>query len=469
MIAPLSASSSTLNQPPAPQQARSDGDSDSDWDDDDDFVAKKINIKIKPIAQMTPSKVSASMDELRATVGTWKSMGNINLVKPNSRRSQCLVVQPPAPQQQQQQPPLISQLQPTLSQPQIPQISTDTYRLPVALAVQECLNVRTLLGPSGESSTSLIGHVRMAVPTKIVRMDGAQFENNDLVLNISTPTRWSDVRLNEELVRETASHESNCHHGDTNGNFYLDPMDTPVALNPSHLGSRDKQVTVDMKMVHKRSREIHQKRPNGSYVLLPELLNYKITQSHKRPPGGDYSLAANGNSHLMADGHSDACLNPIKPIAHWLCDLSVTKVRIDFESLSDELSACGLRERDVRNIKISLQVDGDVKSHQSKPPAVWSPIDSKLTWCFNDLSELIEASTHSGVTSCLAKLSLNDGPSTPDDVDVQFSIVGKTLSGTQITIERDQGNFYHISKQKLEVRTGQFRCGPPDPSLPSLI
>lgn len=65
-------------------------DSDSDWDDDDDFGIKKINIKIKPIAQVTPSKISASVDELRATVETWKSMANINLVKPNSRRNHHL-------------------------------------------------------------------------------------------------------------------------------------------------------------------------------------------------------------------------------------------------------------------------------------------------------------------------------------------------------------------------------------------
>lgn len=72
--------------PDIPIPRSTEADSDSDWDEDDDFGIKKINIKIKPIAQVTPSKISASVDELRATVETWKSMASINLVKPNSRR-----------------------------------------------------------------------------------------------------------------------------------------------------------------------------------------------------------------------------------------------------------------------------------------------------------------------------------------------------------------------------------------------
>ena len=61
----------------------------SDWSDDDDLLSKKINIRIKPVTQMAPSsKVGATEDELRAVIGTWKSMRNINLIKANSRRAQ---------------------------------------------------------------------------------------------------------------------------------------------------------------------------------------------------------------------------------------------------------------------------------------------------------------------------------------------------------------------------------------------
>jgi hypothetical protein len=112
MLTPLSASSPALSQQP---RGRLDEDSDSDWDDDDsdddsddDFVYKKIkNIRIKPAAQVTPGKIGAPVDELKAVVSSWKSMGNINLVKPNSRRSQYQAQGSPPPIQKppQLQPP----------------------------------------------------------------------------------------------------------------------------------------------------------------------------------------------------------------------------------------------------------------------------------------------------------------------------------------------------------------------------
>uniref|UniRef100_A0A6G1SCD3 FCH domain only protein 2 n=1 Tax=Aceria tosichella TaxID=561515 RepID=A0A6G1SCD3_9ACAR len=503
MNAPLSASSSAI------------GDSDSDWDDDDDFVAKKINIKIKPITQTTPGKINAPTDELKAIVGTWKSMGNINLVKPNSRRSQYVQHQqqapsvplaplappplsipptplsipptPPPPSIPAPQPPSIPAPQPChLQQQQLQQHhhqqQPDSYHhhhlLPVALAVQECLNVRTVIGLNGESSTSLIGHVKMAVPRKIIEMNSAQFENNDLILDISTPRAWSEFQLNEEFVRRLPMNGLDEHKpGVINGEFHLSPIDRSLSIS-SNLGAspstrNTEKLAVDMKMVYSYSKSLTQHRPVSTYFLLPELLNYKISRSLKRQPGGDLPLS-NGTAHLIHDdGQFDQCLNPIEPVAHWLCDLSVTKVRIDLECLEEKLNACGILPGDVKNIKISLRVNGGVESHQSKPPAVWSPIDSKLSWSFSDLNELIQISTHDGVTSCLAKFSLNDGPSTPDDMDIQFSIVGKTLSGTDIMLDENgvhgANNPYLITKRKFEVKTGRFKCEPPHSCPPLLV
>lgn len=462
MIAPLSASSSALAQQQQPQQqTHSDGDSDSDWDDDDDFVAKKINIKIKPITQMTPGKISASMDELRATVGTWKSMGNINLVKPNSRRSQYIQHQPA----------------PLLQAPNRPPPATNPdqqqHLLPVALAVQECLNVRTLLGPNGESSTSLIGHVKMAVPRKIIEMNLSQFENNDLILDMSTSRAWSEFQLNDQFVRRLLPTDDSEHQPGnmTNGEFYLNGSSSKSSngtMESNQAINNTAKLSVNMKSVYSYSKDLYQRQPVSTYFLLPELLNYKIVRSLKQQQQEE--PVSNGYAHLINDDLVDPCLNPIEPVAHWLCDLSVTKVRIDMECLEEKLNACGIAPGDVKNIKIILRVNGGVESQQSKPPAVWSPIDSKLSWSFSDLNELIRCSTLNGVTSCLAKFNLNDGPSTPDDMEIQFSIMGKTLSGTQITLDSKQSqeakNSYLITKRKFEVRTGRFKCEPPHVGAP---
>ena len=119
MLAP---SSSAPGQPPPPPPPR-DSDSDSDWDDDDDDFVGRIDIKIKPATHMTPNTAQASMDQLKATVGTWNSAGTLNLFKTNSRRSQCCPVGPPPPPPI---PPRASMAGPELAEPLAPALRQPT-------------------------------------------------------------------------------------------------------------------------------------------------------------------------------------------------------------------------------------------------------------------------------------------------------------------------------------------------------
>lgn len=447
--------------PPAAPSARSDTDSDSDWDDDDDF-AKKINIRIKPIAQVTPSKFSASVDELRASVGTWKSLANINLVKPNSRRHHQSTVQlqdvGAAPPTENNGPLYSGIIEPdTLLDSQAPlngflrsntspstilspglqsafqrvtiNDDRDTIKLPVALAVQECLNARFVESSNDtKDMIALIGRIKMATPLNIYDINSSQFDPPlEVTLVASLP--WDRVELNTDFVTEQLDNEQ-------------------FQMNPSLSSSNStKRLLIDMKAIQSYVRNKYQKQPDTKYFVLPELLRYTIRSQDA------HELAANGAAP------PSQLLSPLKASAHWLFDLDVTKVRVDLKILETTINGLGLTTDHLTSLKISLHVNGGVTSYQSKPDASWNPLDSKLTWSFSNLTELIQQSTLNGNTSCLARFNLNDGPSTPDEVSLQFSIVGKTISGAHIVL--DSTNNYRLATQKYEVRTGTFKCVPP--------
>lgn len=472
--------------PPPLSGANSDGDSDSDWDDDDDFSSKKINIKIKPIAQVTPSKISASVDELRATVGTWKSLANINLVKPNSRRHHQSTLQLNNIDGNERP---ISMLVPTAAPPvnlsekfnissestgqdnnsknchQRYSMMTDNIstfsgiiknefvqndilsngdclkpsssdilnagihsyfngtassdnvstKLPVAIAIQECLNAKFFRHCEDANQSYLIGRVKMAVPPKILDKKHSDLDQK-LELTLMSSIPFDTIDINEEFVCKA---------------------DNTTDSGPPFLPSSSRKIAIDMQAVQTFVKKQSLTQQDVRYHLLPTLLTYGIRSQDKNEK-------------------PTACMYPLKVVSHWLCDLDITKVRVDIQFIESALEEFGFTTDDIRNLKINMQLDGGVISYQSKPNANWNPLESRLTWSFSNLTELIQKSTLNSVTSCLARFDLNDGPSAPSDVDLQFSIAGKTVSGSHVILNTT--NNYLIIKQKHEVRTGHFRC-----------
>ena len=302
--------------PPPPVVSRhSDGDdSDSDWDDDDDF-ARKINIQIKPIA---PVQISASVDELRATVGKWTSM--VNLVKPNSRRHQnstqtnainnnnnntnnVFGVLKPAPSvpicitnsEVLATDPIV--VAPTPPQPTPPSAIS---KLPVAFAVQECLNVKMLMSSDGICFTNLIGHIKMAVPRQFAESfalnngsldeaatckTGSDRDNLDIIVSCSRP--WDTQNLNEDFL-----HEKHLSYEDETTNYQINDSCT--------------KLSVDMKAVYDFARQLKNQPPiDCNHILLPELLNYTLTttRSQQGQPNGE--VGGNTNGMFCPPEHSN--------------------------------------------------------------------------------------------------------------------------------------------------------------------
>lgn len=412
------------------KSADSDSDS-SDWDSDDDFTTRKISINIKPISQVNNQKISSSVDELRATVGTWKSLANINLVKPNSRRHHQSTVQlenidttkSPASEQSKQHQQKQQQQQTNILSPSKGSQFSDVSRVPVAFAVQESLDSRLMPASNNSNSEYLIGHIRMAVPPCLAD-PLSSFHQQDLEFSLESSIVPYKIQVNGNFVERV-----------NNPNTEMDMSNRSA-----------ESYRINMEAVREFARKRSRMESGSKYFLLPELLRYYTHSGPSIRP-----IAGNG-SHHSHQSELDLQVNPINVVSHWLCDLNVTKVRIDISLIDNTPNGFSpLTSDDIKNLKVSLQVNSDVNSHHSKPDANWNPLDSRLTWSFASLTNFIQSSGNDEINSCLARFNLNDGPSTPGSVNVQFSINDKTLTRTRVAVTSP--NSFCLAKQKYEVRS----------------
>lgn len=475
----------------ARSQSNCDSD-DSDWDDDD-FSAQKFNIKIKPIAQVPPSKISASVDELRASIGTWKSMANINLAKSKPRRHHQSTVQLNNEGQQ------INDLRPTRSPPPpiallnqqvtqdgitlgkidnilptntmttlepkksrsnviglinisngqdsnmnllsescsviVPQpfssstssivhhvsdLNNSSIQIPVAFVVQESLNVRSRVCPMGTSLTYLIGRLKLALPINSLNSINS---NDYLVFSLITTIPWNKVDLNKLFVSDTDDASTEMRH------FTSDSL--------------NKRLTINMNTIKAYAKSLDLTKHQKSYFITPELLKYTIRSQDT------YDEITINPKHR---------LNPVGASSHWLCGTDAIKIRINLRLIENALANQILSHRDIKNLRISVWVNAKVISQVSKPEAEWIASESRLVWFFPNMETLRLASTINGVTSCLARLEITGGLSTPNDTVLHFSIAGKTLSGTRVIL--DEPDRFKMVKQKFDIKTGIFVCEP---------
>lgn len=433
------------------QTTRIDSNSDSDWDDDD-FGSKKINICIKPIGQQAKESISASVDELRATVGTWKSMANINLTKPNSRRhhASTLYLANTASNldyNSQQQTKSHINLYPQPANLYIPQEPKHMSRivLPIAFAAQETLNAH-IVSNEKKSTNSITGQLILAVPKSITDMKISSLNQCQLSLSISSLVPISKVKPNEQIVFVNNEIKANTKEIGC-GDIFTGLTDHRTEKRGPNL-----KILIDLINLQAKAKQLQQQSmANQNSYLLIDLFKYHIS-----------------NDAISAANHS---MVPFNISSRWHKDPLSTKLRIDYMPLSTDqhqawMTKFGIpfSESIVRDIKVKATIPGQVSSHQSKPEACWHAASSQLIWSFANLGDLLNStriSTSNGLQvpscSCLARFDLLNGPSEFCEVELSFSIVDTSLAGIKVSLTPNSSPLsYKITKFKTEVRTGKF-------------
>lgn len=442
------------------QSASRDEDSDSDWDDDDDLTSKKINIVIKPIAQLTPTNISASVDELRSAVDSWKTLAGpirvqssyhvdaqnrANIQHPNEDlltpvapvavlpmvTTSNSIAYPIEPQ--------LTNILPIDQSRSSPVTAANQLVVPVAFAIQETLDVIPMVsGITRElcGGISLKGCVKIAVPPELMRMDvpiSHQLMRFELVKSCPMATN-STTKLNQNFIRQS----------EKNNNSSLPCQSSHIANNhlaPTLTESRSAgEFLLDLKAAQSYIRQRFKDQSNyAKYYILPELIIYEYT--------------------AQSSTDIDCALNPLVIKTKMTCELNLTKIRIDLSLPGD--SARLIAPQEIQNLSLSLLISGQIKSFQCQPEATWNPEESRLTWNFTSFAELIQLchgrSSADSSASCMGLLELSAGPSTVSDVHTRFSVKGKSLVGANVRLDGTEGHF-RLAMQTFELRTGNYRC-----------
>ncbi|CAI2738510.1 unnamed protein product [Dicrocoelium dendriticum] len=150
---------------------------------------------------------------------------------------------------------------------------------------------------------------------------------------------------------------------------------------------------------------------------------------------------------------------PIHLCTYWRCERVATDFRLDYAAHWpwDEHQPSTLTRGDLR---INLQVDGDVTRMQSLPVGTWIPELHRATWRIPFAQEpdsTIPAASTNGTVR--AKFTLNRGPGRPQPVALQFFREECLASGMRLYLE---GSSYRMSLCKRRIIGDRYICDPPN-------
>ncbi|XP_074640686.1 F-BAR domain only protein 2-like isoform X6 [Tubulanus polymorphus] len=146
----------------------------------------------------------------------------------------------------------------------------------------------------------------------------------------------------------------------------------------------------------------------------------------------------------------EAQSTPLHITPYWKCEASHTDFKLDYSyngaALSNPMPLC--------NVNILVPVNGDATSLQSLPAGFWSKDKQRATWKLDSVSDMNE----NGGQGCIrAKFEVAAGPSTPQNVAVQFLCEGSTISGIDFELV---GPGYRLSLAKRRLSSGKYFAEP---------
>ncbi|XP_039297957.1 F-BAR domain only protein 2 [Nilaparvata lugens] len=139
---------------------------------------------------------------------------------------------------------------------------------------------------------------------------------------------------------------------------------------------------------------------------------------------------------------------PFQLVAYWKCETNQTDLKIDYKYNSHAMAS----PSPLLNLTVTVPVNGNVKSVQSKPTAHWINDSQRAVW---KLTELSQHSENHGVGSLRARCEVSDGPSSQNTISAQFNCEGTTLSGAEFELI---GAGYRLSLVKRRFVSGKYIC-----------
>ncbi|XP_055852327.1 F-BAR domain only protein 2 isoform X3 [Episyrphus balteatus] len=464
--------------------------SDSDSDSDNDKPDKKIHVKIKPLNNGT-APMSASVDELRATVGNI-SLSPVGIFSHSQQLEQSSIAS------RQQSPEVSNASTPTatvhpyapLQSPTLSMSNNSRYadlgdifsevgeisasapasatisksvsrQIPTptsanSIAIPRPPSRRSEMAPRGRISPSSMSRAD-SVGSMEFRMGvghGSSRGPSPLTIGISDtiPLAVAFHEIIHAYFRGTD--ESRCQVKITGDMMLSFPAGIAGVLannpNPARLGFRMKNINNLENIVPNQElvQVDHSQSDMVSTVLEFNMtaLTAKLRRQSEQSPSAAYFNVEILKYQVRSKPGASSC--PFQLVSYWKCEPTYTALKIDYKYNNHAMAVA----TPLLNVTLSVPVNGSVRNVQSKPHSAWLGESNRLVWNFTDISQ---NSQGGGVGTLRARLELNDGPSTPNTMTTQFNCEGTTLSGIEFELI---GNGYRQSLVKRRFVSGKYIC-----------
>lgn len=464
--------------------------SDSDSDSDNDKPDKKIHVKIKPLNNGT-APMSASVDELRATVGNI-SLSPVGIFSHSQQLEQSSIAS------RQQSPEVSNASTPTatvhpyapLQSPTLSMSNNSRYadlgdifsevgeisasapasatisksvsrQIPTptsanSIAIPRPPSRRSEMAPRGRISPSAMSRAD-SVGSMEFRMGvghGSSRGPSPLTIGISDtiPLAVAFHEIIHAYFRGTD--ESRCQVKITGDMMLSFPAGIAGVLannpNPARLGFRMKNIqNLENIVPNQELVQVDQSQSDTISTVLEfnmTALTAKLRRQSEQSPSAAYFNVEILKYQVRSKPGASSC--PFQLVSYWKCEPTYTALKIDYKYNNHAMAVA----TPLLNVTLSVPVNGSVRNVQSKPHSAWLGESNRLVWNFTDISQ---NSPGGGVGTLRARLELNDGPSTPNTMTTQFNCEGTTLSGIEFELI---GTGYRQSLVKRRFVSGKYIC-----------
>jgi len=178
---------------------------------------------------------------------------------------------------------------------------------------------------------------------------------------------------------------------------------------------------------------------------MPELAKLLKSQAEQNPSASYFNVDILKYQVKTKSGAGSA---PLHLVSYWKCENSQTDVRLDYKfNAHAQITPAALR-----NLMISIPIEGAVTSMQAKPQGEWMENSNRALW---KLPEMSMESEGANVGSIRARFSLTGDSGSPTTITAHFGCDGSTLSGAEMEMVSPG---YRTSLVKRRFVAGKYLC-----------
>jgi len=178
---------------------------------------------------------------------------------------------------------------------------------------------------------------------------------------------------------------------------------------------------------------------------MPELTKLLKSQAEQNPSASYFNVDILKYQVKTKSGAGSA---PLHLVSYWKCENSQTDVRLDYKfNAHAQITPAALR-----NLMISVPIEGAVTSLQAKPEGEWMENSSRALW---KLPEMSLESESANVGSIRARFNLTGSSGCPTTITAHFGCDGSTLSGAEMEMISPG---YRTSLVKRRFVAGKYLC-----------